>query len=81
MLPVWFAVIVHVPTATSVTAVPETVQIVGVCEVKLIGSPVFAEATSANVPLPSARLGSVSKVIVLMPAEIRKLWVTSAAAR
>ena len=45
---------VQVPTATSVTVVPDTVQTDVVCEVKLTANPDDAVALTANGALPNA---------------------------
>ncbi len=51
MLPVWLAWMVQVPAPSSEAVVPETVQMVGVVEVKLTGRPELAVADSAMVEL------------------------------
>ena len=45
-LPGWFAVIEQVPTATSVTITPETVQTAVLLEVNITASPELAVALS-----------------------------------
>jgi hypothetical protein len=47
-LPGWLAVIEHVPTATSVTVTPETVQTDAVFEANVTARPELAVALSAN---------------------------------
>ena len=62
--PAWLALIVHVPTATSVTVVPATVHWGAVAEVKATVNPDEAVALTVNVPEPSALSESAPNVIV-----------------
>jgi hypothetical protein len=55
-LPGWLAVIEHVPTARMVTVVPDTVQTVGVVELKVIGSPELAVALMEKGAFPMVAL-------------------------
>ena len=55
---------VHVPTATSVAVVPETVQTDVVVEAKVTVRPEDAVAVSVNGALPSAKSESAAKVMV-----------------
>jgi hypothetical protein len=55
---------VQVPAASSVTVVPETVQIPVVPDEKATVSPLDAVADRENVPVPRVRLVRVPKVIV-----------------
>lgn len=50
MFPAWLAVMEHIPPFSSVTVVPETVQIVRLLEAKLTVSPEVDVACSASVP-------------------------------
>ena len=58
LLPLWLAVIVHVPAATPVTAEPLTVQIVGVVLLKATARPEDAVALAVLVPPILKLLGS-----------------------
>src|SRR5437867_12034842 len=55
---------VQVPTATSVTVEPDTVQTEVVCELKLTGKPELAFALTVNGALPNTRFASAPKVMV-----------------
>ncbi len=59
--------IVQVPTKANVTVVPDTPQIVGVCEVKLTGRPDVDVALTVSKPALSAVFGGGPKVIVWLP--------------
>jgi hypothetical protein len=80
-LPAWLAVIEHVPTATIVTVLPDTVQTDAVVEVKLTGKPELAVAVIANGATPSVTLLNAANVIVcdawkLSPATLNagRVW-------
>jgi hypothetical protein len=62
-LPAWLAAIEHVPTATIVTVLPDTVQTDAVVEVKLTGKPELAVAVMANGATPSVTLPNAANVI------------------
>src|ERR1035438_8509896 len=79
-LPACVAWMVQVPTATSVTFVPDTVHTGAVCELKLTVKPELAMAMSVNGAVPNARLERVPKKIVWLPCVTWKLWFTDAAA-
>jgi hypothetical protein len=51
-LPGWFAVIEQVPTATSVTVTPKTVQTDGVFEVNVTAKPELAVAARVKGAVP-----------------------------
>jgi hypothetical protein len=55
---------VHVPVLTSVTVTPKMVQIGGVVDVRVTGSPEEAVALAANGELPKGRFESVPIVMV-----------------
>ena len=55
---------VQVPTETSVTVVPDTVQTDVVCELKLTVRPEDAVALTANGSVPYTLFASVGNVIV-----------------
>jgi hypothetical protein len=63
-LPVWVASIEHVPAATKVTVLPETVQIEVVVDAKLTGSPEEAVALTVIDPVNNGVAGIVGKVMV-----------------
>src|SRR6187401_3156080 len=63
-LPPWSAVIVQVPTPTSVTVLPESVQTAGVVDANATARPELAVAETANGGSPNARLASAPKVMV-----------------
>ena len=52
LLPAWLAWRVHLPPATSVTELPETMQTDGVVDAKLIGRPELAVALTVNGAAP-----------------------------
>jgi hypothetical protein len=62
-LPAWSAAIVHVPAATPVTTLPETVQIVGVSELNVTARPELAVAVTVPVP-PTVNVVAAPNVIV-----------------
>lgn len=64
VLPAWFALIVQVPGAFKVTAVPETVQIPVVPEEKATVNPLDAVAATVKVPVPMVRGDKGLNVIV-----------------
>jgi len=64
LLPAWLASTTHVPTATSVSAVPLTVQTLGVVDVKVTGRPELAVATSTGGAVPRVWLPGELKVTV-----------------
>jgi hypothetical protein len=74
---------VHVPTATNVDLLPDTVHTDVVSEAKLTGKPEDAVALSVMGALPIAKFESAPKVIVWL---VRgggitwKLWLTGVAA-
>ena len=59
---------VHVPTATSVTVAPDTVQMAMVCELKLTGSPDVAVALTVNGKVTSPGAGTQPVTLSLGPA-------------
>ena len=61
--PAWIAWIVQVPTATSVTVVPDTVHTAVVVEAKLTANPDDAVAVTVNGAVPRASFASVPNVI------------------
>jgi len=69
---------VHVPTATSVTVVPDTVHRAVVCELKLTESPELALPLTVGA-VPIAAFESAPKVIVWLPCVTWKLWFTGVA--
>jgi hypothetical protein len=79
-LPACEALIVQVPTATSVTVAPDTVQTVVVVEVKLTARPEDAVALTVNGAVPKGSVESVPKVMVWLPCVTVKLRLTGVAA-
>ena len=71
---------VHVPTATRVAVVPETVQTDVVVAAKLTARLEDAVALSVKGALPSALFESAPKVMVWDCCVTWKLWLTGAAA-
>ena len=69
------------PVVTKVTVVPDTVQVVGVLEAKLTGSPEDAVAETVKGDDPRERLESGPKVMVWASLVTWKLCVTAGAAR
>ena len=63
-LPPWVAWMVHIPILSNVTVVPETVQMKGVCELKLTARPELAVALTVNGAVPYARFERGANVIV-----------------
>jgi hypothetical protein len=80
VLPPCVAWIVHVPTATTVTAVPDTVQTDEVVEAKLTANPELAVALTGNAAAPNTWPDSAPNVIVWLPAVTVKPWLTGVAA-
>src|SRR5438445_4147884 len=78
--PACVARMVQVPTATSVTVEPDTVQTEVVCELKLTGKPELAVALTVNGALPNNRFASAPKVMVWLACVTWKLWLTGIAA-
>lgn len=62
--PLWLALIVQVPAETSVTVVPETVQVLEVADVKVTESPLEAVAEILKAAIPNVLLDIELKVIV-----------------
>jgi len=79
-LPVCVAWMVQVPTATSVTVAPDSVQKEGVVEAKPTASPEDAVAPTLNGAVPKGWFESVAKLMVWLPAVTWKLWFTGVAA-
>ena len=71
---------VHVPTATRVTVVPDIVQMVVVSDLKLTASPELAVALTVNGAVPNVLLRSGPKVMVWLAFVTVKLWLTFEAA-
>src|ERR1035438_6110141 len=71
---------VHAPTATSVTVVPETVHTFVVWELKLTVRPEEAVALTVNGAAPNARFESAPKVMVWLACVTWKVWFTGVAA-
>ena len=69
---------VHGPSATGVTVVPLTVQVDGVSEEKVMGSPELLVADTANVALIG--LSVTLNVMLCVPLVTVKVWSTGAAA-
>ena len=79
-MPACDAVIEQVPTATSVTVFPETVQIPMVVEAKLTASPELAVALMAYGAVPKGWFASAPNVMAWLPRVTLKLCETGAAA-
>ena len=82
-MPAWLAVTVHVPTATSTSVLPLTVQTPGVAEANDTARPDVALATSAAGAVPRVWLPGEAKLIVCAvsgAAATVKLLDTAAAA-
>src|ERR1039457_1046801 len=80
-LPACVAWIVQVPTETSVTVAPDTVQTDVVCELKLTGKPELALALTANGAVPKTWFERAPKVMVWLPPGVTwKPWFTGVAA-
>jgi phage tail protein X len=69
-LPVWLAVMEHVPAARTVTVLPATVQTEGVFEAKVTANPELAVALTLNGATPSVTLLNAPKAIVCERAEV-----------
>ena len=83
LLPAWLASTMHVPTATRVSVLPLTVQVLGVVDAKLTTRLELAVATNANGAVPSVWLPGPAKLMVcacVTGAATAKLRVTVAAA-
>ena len=63
----------HVPTETSVTVAPKTVQTPVVVEAKLTGRPELAVAPIANGDVPNCWFANVPNVMVWLPIVTLKL--------
>ena len=70
---------VQVPTFSSVTVLPDTVQIDGVSELKATASPEVAVAVTANGAVPKV-LGPRAAKLIVCGATTEKVWVTEGAA-
>ena len=64
LLPAWLASTMQVPAATKVSALPLTVQVLGVVEAKLTAKPELAVATSGAGAVPSVWFPGDVKVMV-----------------
>ena len=73
VLPACVAWIVQVPTATSVTVDPDTVQMVEVVEAKLTARPDDAVALTVSGAVPNTSFESAPKVMVWVPCVTWKL--------
>jgi hypothetical protein len=71
---------VHVPVAFSVTVVPETLQTLVVCELKLTARPEVAVALTVKVPEPRVWFASAPKAMVWVPRVTWKVRLTGVAA-
>ena len=71
---------VQVPVATSVTVLPETVQVVAVVDAKLTGKPDDDVAETVNGGLPSTWLGNGANVMVCASFVIWNACVTGVGA-
>jgi len=78
--PAWSALIVHVPTARTVTLVPETLQVPGVAVVKATARLELAEAEIAKGASPKFLFASALKVIVWLAFDTVKGCETVGAA-
>ena len=80
-MPAWLAVTLQVPTASSVSVLPLTVQTAGVVEANATASPELDVATSAAGALPRVRLPGDTKVIVCAAAatanEFKTAWAAA----
>jgi hypothetical protein len=77
VLPACIAWMVQLPTAVSVTVLPDMAQFP--IAVKLTASPELAVALTAG-DVPNAAFGNVPNVIVWLPCVTWKLWMTGVAA-
>ena len=77
--PAWLALMLQVPTATSVSVLPLTVQTLGVVDAKLTAKPELAVATSAGGVVPSVWLPGEVKLMLCAAAPTLKLRVTAVA--
>ena len=79
-LPACAALMAQRPAATSVTILPETVQVVGVVVAKLTGKPDEAVALTGKGGVMMGSFGSAAKLIACGSLVIVKVWVTGVAA-
>ena len=80
-LPAWWATIVHVPVATRVTVVPDTVHFPVVLLVKVTVRPEVAVALMPNVGVPDFEcVPGFAKAMVCVTLLTVKLWFTDVAA-
>ena len=79
-LPVCVALMAQRPAATSVTVLPETVQMVGVVEAKLTARPDEAVAVTVNGGVLSGTFGNGAKLMVCASLVMVKAWTTGVAA-
>ena len=78
-MPACVALMLQWPAATSVTVLPETVQMVGVVEAKLTGRPDEAVAVTVNGGVLRGTFGKGAKLIVCTSLVMVKAWVTGVA--
>ena len=78
--PAWLAVIEHVPTATSVTVVPDTVQIPVLFDAYATVSPELAVAVNPNGALPNGCPLNAPNAIVCVACATLNVRVTGVAA-
>ena len=78
-LPAWLAVIEHVPSVSSVTVAPDTVQTVKLLEAKVTANPELAVAVKANGAAPKVCPLGFPKVIVWALPATKNVWVTNVA--
>ena len=78
-MPGCLAVISHWPTATSVTVLPDTVQVVVVSDTKLTARPDDAVAVTVNGGVPILWLANRENVMVCASFVTGKLCVTGVA--
>ena len=74
-MPAWVAWMVQVPTVTSVTLAPETVQTAIEAEAKLTGRPEDALALSVNGAVPIGRSGSGANAMVWAAGCTTVAWI------
>ena len=79
-LPAWLALTLQVPTETSVSVVPLTLQTLAVVEANDTGRPDVALAASAGGAVPRVWLPGELKVMVCAPGATLKVRVTAVAA-
>ena len=78
LLPAWLAWMVHLPPATSVTVLPETMQTDGVVDAKLTGRPELAVALTVNGAAPYVTEARAGNVIVCEATVTTKICETDA---